>query len=93
MRTRSNLVEGGSSKARVISMARSPRKLKKTTGVAVLDGADRLAAGGDDEGRQILVDGAGMLIAQAADRRARRTGRLAEDVGAPALSTIFQLAS
>jgi hypothetical protein len=35
--------------------------------VAVLDRADRLAVGGDDEGRQVLVDGAGMLFAQRVD--------------------------
>ena len=64
--------------------------------VAVLDGADRLAVFGDDELRQILVDGAGILRAQAVDRSSRvgELRALAQHMGFPApFSTIGQLAS
>ena len=55
--------------------------------IAVLDGADGLAGIGNDECRQILVDGAGILRAQAVDRsrRGRELRALAQHVRFPAL--------
>jgi hypothetical protein len=73
-RTRSNLSKlSPSSKARLISMARSPRKLKRTTASPSTMGATG-------------VEDAGLLAAEGLDRgqRRRELPALGEDVGPPA---------
>ena len=62
-------------------------EVEEDDGVAVVDGSHRLAVLRDDEGRQVLVDGAGLLT----QRRDGVVGvvelaALSEDVGLPALA-------
>ena len=61
-------------------------EVEEDDGVAVADGADRAAVIGDDEGRQVLVDDALVLLTQRRDRLAGRGEAPpgAEDVGLPA---------
>ena len=49
-------------------MARSPRKLKKTTEFSVFDRSDRLAIRLDDEGVHILVGHFGVFLIKGSNR-------------------------